>query len=79
MSYEVYVEVPFKTSVAYKVRVKNPKNIDQIYNALRKLDPSHWNSDPDFYEQLGSDYNSLIEKVTLADVYLVEKVKRKPH
>lgn len=65
---KVVVFLPFKCYVPYAVFVNNPKDLKEIKSALLKKDPSSWESDPNFYEMLGSDFHQYVSEVTLENV-----------
>ncbi len=60
---KVRVCVPVTRDVSYVVEVKNPSDMDEISEALAKKDPSEWESDPCFYEHLGDEWKTLVNKV----------------
>lgn len=68
---KVVVFLPFKCYVPYAVWVSNRRDLKEIKNMLLKKDPSSWESDPNFYEMLGSDFAQLVSEVTLENVSVV--------
>lgn len=65
----VQVYVPCEFAVPYRIRVRDPRDLDEIKNKLRKVDPANWIIDPDFYEQYGCDFEYCVDKVTKSDVW----------
>jgi len=60
----IVVSVPVGFSVSYRIKVKDVNDCEEIRETLLKGDASDWDSDPSFYEQLGSDFQSAIERMT---------------
>jgi len=58
----VKVHVEIRVSVPYLVDVDDPRNAQQIRDALKLKDPSDWETDPNFYENLGSNWLHSINK-----------------
>jgi len=59
---QVVVYVRFEHYIPYMVDVENPKNPESIRQALREKDPSDWETEPNFYENLGSNWQHFITK-----------------
>ena len=64
----VTVYVPFRASVAYELNVKRGSPAQMVRAALEVLgqqgfDPSHWKSDPGFYEQLGANWREYVSDI----------------
>lgn len=70
---KVRVWVPFHTTVPYIVEVRNPKDIEEIKDALKKKDAADWEYQPDFYDIFGLDFYDLVEEISLEDVEVVEE------
>ncbi len=70
---KVRIWVPVTRDVSYVVEVKDSSNIDEVSEALAKKDPSQWESDPCFYEHLGDEWKSLVNKVKEENIEILEE------
>lgn len=64
----VRVRVPVTRDVYYKIQVKDPKNLDEVKEKLRKGDAANWESDPDFYEHLGDSFWECVGEIEADNV-----------
>ncbi len=69
---KVRVSVPFVSSVSHVIYVTNPEDLDEISEKLADKDPSTWESDPCFYEQLGDVWKYMVNKIKKEDVEVLE-------
>jgi hypothetical protein len=69
----VIVWVPFESGVEYEVDVKDPRDLEEVKEALEEKDPADWYSEPDFFTSLGSNFSDYIQSVTLDDVRIKEE------
>lgn len=58
---KVRVWVRLEQQIPYVIDVENPENIEEIRRVLENTDPSDWESEPSFYECLGSSWRYHIE------------------
>lgn len=70
---KVRVCVPYSTSVSYIVHVRNPCDLNEVSEVLADKDPSNWESDPCFYEQLGDRWKYMVNGIKKEDVEILEK------
>ncbi len=68
---KVRVCVPYSTSVSYIVHVRNPGDLNEVSEALGNKDPSNWESDPWFYEQLGDSWKYMVDRIRKEDVEIL--------
>jgi len=59
--------LPFENAVPYTVEV-DKADLETVKKAMLKKDPSEWDYDPDFYENLGSHFKHFVEKIGEDDV-----------
>ncbi len=69
--HKVVAFLPFKCYVQYAVEVSDPKDMKEITSALLKKDPSSWESDPNFYELLGSNFKQFVKEMTINNISVV--------
>ncbi len=69
---KVRVSVPFVSSVSHVIYVTNPEDLDEISEKLADKDPSTWEVDPCFYEQLGDVWKYAVNKIKKEDVEVLE-------
>jgi|Deesub1362B_J571_1020462.scaffolds.fasta_scaffold00101_44 uncharacterized Zn-finger protein len=67
----VRVWVPATVRVPYLIEV-DELTPEKITQALRNTDPADWETDPNFYEVLGSNWQDFVERATLSDVEVVK-------
>jgi len=65
---QVKVWLPFCVGVPYTVEVDDPWDVEAVRRELLKKDASDWDYDPEFYENLGSNFEYYVGKVTLGDI-----------
>ncbi|MCZ7405170.1 MAG: hypothetical protein O8C67_09605 [Candidatus Methanoperedens sp.] len=71
----VRVIVPVSFEVSYIISVKDASNIEEIQEQMRIRDASLWETDPQFYERLGDDFDEFVKKITQENIERVtEKV-----
>lgn len=71
----VRVRVPISFEVCYIIEVKDSNNIEEVQEQMRKKDASLWETDPQFYERLGDDFDEFVKNITQENVERVtEKV-----
>ena len=68
---KVRVWVPFQTQIPYVVEVESP-DPEKVKEALLKKDPSEWEYDPEFYEELGFNWESYVSKVNEDDIEILD-------
>jgi len=68
---KVRVWLPFRWSVPYTVEVENI-DVESVIKAMLNKDPSDWDYDPEFYENLGFNFREFIKHITEEDI---EEVK----
>jgi len=64
---KVRVWLPFENAVPYTIDV-DKADVESVKKAMRKKDPSDWDYDPDFYENLGSHYSHFVDKIDKDDI-----------
>lgn len=52
------------SDIPYTIEVEDINNPDEIRETLKEKDPSEWDSDPCFYEFLGSNWGWILDKMT---------------
>ena len=71
----IIVSVPFVSSVQYEIAVKNPEDLEEIKEKLREKDASEWMHEPNFYEELGQNWDENIEEIEKDGVFVPPPVK----
>jgi len=59
---QVVVYVHFEYNVPYLINVNDPNNQEEIRKALRAKNPADWETEPNFHENLGSNWQHFITK-----------------
>lgn len=68
---EYTVYLPVKVDVPYTVKLANPESLEEVKKALTNIvedDPSDWNYDPDFYENLYHNAKESIRNLKQEDL-----------
>lgn len=64
--------ISYRVEVPYELEVEDPTDIKEIKDKLLDIDPADWYSDPEFYENLGSEWRHLVEEHVVAIMYDLE-------
>jgi len=64
MTEKVRIWITFKKQIPYVIEVEDVNDPDEIRRKLLEKDPSDWETDPCFYETLGTGWRSMIESMT---------------
>ncbi len=61
---KIRVRVPVTFEVEYIMDVEDSKNVEKVAEQMMDMDASSWETDPEFYEKLGDNFNSYILNIT---------------